>query len=395
MRIRHRRLLAATAAVALASALAVVEAPAGFAAEEAVLAVRDVQPRPSPVVIAFSGLPGTVRAGGAPVEFSVTLRNTADHPLSVPSSVFTVGDTGTGTRQSQFRLEYQSPGATRWQDARVDAADARARWTFDQPAVLSLAAGAEAGYRLRLTVTADAPAGRVAPGFDSVVSDPALPPEQRTTSASSGHPDLVIAPAVAPTSPPTTPPATPAATVEAGFDSVPVSFTAGAEAKPFRLVLTNRSGRPLRVLPAVVFQGESELPSDVVGLEFRAADGQWRGATRVGSQEHPTWLYCTLRTGDRNADTVTLANGESYTIELRLAFTKDAPPRAESLTALAGTLPGEGESAAEAVGQEADFIIVAAATAPPAPTSSATGRAPVATEPSTAPVVPAAAAATP
>ncbi|MFF2547789.1 hypothetical protein ACFVUY_35225 [Kitasatospora sp. NPDC058063] len=395
MRIRHRRFLTATAAVTLASGLAAVEGPAVLAAPQAVAVVPGTRTRPSPVTITFGGLPGTVTAGGAAVEFTATLRNTADHRLDVPSSFFGLADTGAGAGagQGHFRLEYRSPGAAQWQDAGVNAAGTGARWALDQPAVLSLAAGAEAVYRLRLTVTADAPAGRVTPGFDAVVSDPALPPEQRTTGAESGHPDLVVAPAAAPTPVPTTAPATPAATVEVGFEGVPTSFTVGGEAKPFTLVLTNRSGRDLRVVPAAVFQGAAELPSSTVKFEFRAADGQWREATSADSPGHPAWLCLGLRTGDRNADVIALAKGGSRTVEVRLAFTRDAPILFESLVAVADTLPEPGESAAEAVGAAADFITVSATgpTARAAPAFQDPDPGPEAAEPSAAPVVPAAA----
>ncbi|MEV7183165.1 hypothetical protein [Kitasatospora sp. NPDC093102] len=392
MRIRHRRFLTATAAVTLASGLAVAGAPAAFAAPEAVAAAPGAQARTSPVEITFSGLPGTVEAGGAPVEFAATLRNTADHRLDVPSSALVIADTGAGTRQGHFRLEYRSPGTAQWQDARANAADTGALWVLDQPAVLSLAAGAEATYRLRLTVTADAPAGRVTPGFNSVVSDPALPPERRTTSAGSGYQDLVIAPAAAPTTVPTTP----AATAEVGFDGVPTSFAVGAEAKPFKLVLANRSGRDLRVVPAVVFQGAAELPSDTVKFEFRTADGQWREAAPDGSSKHPKRLSYELRTGDRNADVIALAKGESRAVDLRLAFTKDAPVLFESLVPVSGTLPEPGESAAEAAGPAVDFITVTAtgATVAPGPAFPDPGPDPDAPEPATAAVVPAAAAPT-
>ncbi|GAA2997887.1 hypothetical protein GCM10010519_33370 [Streptomyces lactacystinicus] len=397
MRIRHRRFLTATAAVTLASGLAAVEGPAVLAAPQAVAVVPGTRTRPSPVTITFGGLPGTVTAGGPAVEFTATLRNTADHRLDVPSSFFGLADTGVGVGadagQGHFRLEYRSPGAAQWQDARVNAAGTGARWALDQPAALSLAAGAEAVYRLRLTVTADAPAGRVTPGFDSVVSDPALPPEQRTTGAESGHPDLVVAPAAAPTTVPTAAPATPAATVEVGFEGVPTSFTVGGEAKPFTLVLTNRSGKDLRVVPAAVFQGAAELPSSTVKFEFRAVDGQWREATLADSPGHPAWLCLGLRTGDRDADVIALAKGGSRTVEVRLAFTRDAPILFESLVAVADTLPEPGESAAEAVGAAADFITVPATgpTARAAPAFQEPAPGPEVPEPSAAPVVPAAA----
>ncbi|MER7583324.1 hypothetical protein [Kitasatospora sp. NPDC097691] len=384
LRIPPRRFLAATAAVTLASGLAVVEAPAVFAAPGAFPATQGAQAQPSPVTVALGGLPGTVKAGGVPVEFTATLRNTADHRMDVPASSVVIGDTGTGTRQSQLTLQYQSPGGTQWQDARVRATGSGGLWDLDQPGGLHLEAGTEAVYRLRLTVAADAPAGRVTPGFSAVVSDPALPPEQRVSSAI-GFSDLVIAPAVTPT----TPAPKPAATADVRLDGVPAAFTAGGEAKPFKLVFANTSGKDLRILPAIVFRGATELPSENVRFEFRTAGGAWLEGTPGGNSQHPGWLYLGLRTGDKNADAIALAKGETRTIDVRLSFTADTPAMAQSLAALAGSLPGEGESGSEASSPQADVTIVVAAgsTAAPTPTASATPT-PTASRPSTAPVVP-------
>ncbi|WP_459647386.1 hypothetical protein [Kitasatospora sp. Ki12] len=384
MRTRHRRFLAATAAVTLASGVAVVEAPAVSAASGAVATPQGGQAQPSPVTVALAGLPGTVKAGGAPVEFTGTLKNTADHPVDVAAATFVIADTGTGTKQSQFKLEYQAPGGTQWQDAKVNAASVGGVWELGRPAVPHLAAGAEAVYRLRLTVAADAPAGRVTPGFTAVVSDPTLPPEQRVSTALSGYPDLVITPAVAPT----TPAPTPAATPDARLDGLPAAFTAGGEPKPFKLVFVNNSGRDLRILPAIVFQGATELPSEAVRFDFRMVGGEWLEGTPGGNSEHPGWLYYGLRTGDKSTDVILLAKGETRTIDVRLSFTKDAPAGAQSLAALAGSLPGAGESGAEASSPKAGFTIEAAATtAPPAPTSPAAPT-PTTARPSIAPVVP-------
>ncbi|MFE6053592.1 hypothetical protein ACFQ6N_22800 [Kitasatospora sp. NPDC056446] len=383
MRIRHRRFLAAAAAVTLASGLAVTAAPAAFAAPGSVTVAQGAQS--APATVTFGGLPGTVKAGSAPVEFTATLKNAADHPLDVLSSTFVIGDTGTGTKQGQFKLEYQLPGATQWQDAKANTANTGGLWEVAPPAAPHLAPGAELVYRLRLTVTAEAPAGRVTPGFNTNVSDPGLPPEQRVSQAMSGYPDLVITPAVAPT----TPAPTPAATAGVRIDGAPAVFTAGGEPKPFKLVFTNSSGKDLRVIPAVVFQVETELPFETVTFEFQGPGGKWLPGGPGGNSEHPGWLYMDLRSGDKNSDVITLAKGESRTIDVRLSFTKDAQARTGSLVALAGTLPGSGESAAEASSPKAGFTVEAAggSTATPSPTPSAT-TVPTVPQPSTAPVVP-------
>ncbi|MFI9364837.1 hypothetical protein ACIG5E_27880 [Kitasatospora sp. NPDC053057] len=382
MRNQPRRILAAAATAALVSGVALASAPAALAAPAATGTTQGTQAS-SPVTVALVGLPDTVKAGGAPIEFSATLRNTADHQIDVLGSVFTIADTGIGSKPSQFKLEYQAPGGTQWKDATPSGGIAGGLWDIDRTAGPHLAPGAEVAYRLRLTVTADAPAGRVAPGFNSVASDPTLPPEQRTSFAMSGSPSLVIAPAVTPTTPATTP----AATADVRLDGVPAVFTAGAEARPLKLVLTNNSGKDLRLVPAVVFQGQDILPSGTVEFEFQAPNGDWLAGAPGGDSDHPSWLYLGLRTGSKDADVITLPKGGTRTINARLAFTKDAPALAESLVAIAGTLPGAGESAAEASSPKADFNIAgpAGSVGTPAPTTPATGTAPAATDPSTAP----------
>lgn len=378
MRIRHRRFLAVAAVVPLASGLAVVEAPAVFAAPGAVALVRGTQVQPSPVTVVFGGPPATVKAGGAPVEFTASLRNTADHQVDVLSSAFVIGDTGAGTRQSQFRLEYRAPGSAQWQDATASTASVGGFWEIDRSTTLYLAAGAEALYRLRLTVAADAPAGRVSLGFNANVEDPTLPREQRSSYAQSDRPNTVIAPSVTPT----TPAPTPAAAADVRLDGVPAAFTAGGEAKPFRLVFTNNSGRDLRVMPTVVFQGVTELPFETVRFEYQGPDGAWLPGGPGGNSEHPTWLYMDLRPGGRGSDEFVLPKGGTHTINVRLAFTADAAARTESLVALAGSLPGAGESATVGSSPKADFVVMTAAapstTPTPEPTPSA---APVPTEP--------------
>ena len=184
-----------------------------------------------------------------------------------------------------------------------------------------------------------------------------------------------------------------AATADVRLGGVPAVFTAGAEAKPLKLVLTNNSGKDLRIVPVLVFQGQTVLPSETVRFEFQGPNGNWVEGTPRGDSDHPTWQYQALRTGDKDSEVITLPKGGTRTINLRLAFTKDAPALAESLVAVVGTQPGAGESVAEAYSPKADFNIVgpAAPTGTAAPTTPAADTAPAAPDPSTAPVaVPAA-----
>ncbi|MFF4819032.1 hypothetical protein ACFY2K_31145 [Kitasatospora sp. NPDC001309] len=351
------------AAAALASGAALTSAPAALAAPTATAAPQGTQAT-SPVTAAFGGLPDSVKAGGAPIEFSVTLKNTVDHQMDVLGSVLTLADPGLGIKPGQFKLEYQAPGTTGWQAAEERGA---AVWDVDRNGGRHVAAGAEAVYRLRLTVSADAPAGRVGPGFNAIVSDPTLPPEQRISTALSTSPNLVVAPAVTPTTPATTP----AATADVRLDGVPAVFTAGTESKPFKLVLGNTSGKDLRLVPAIVFQGKDLLPSGTVRFEFQAPNGDWLEGTPGGDSDHPAWLCMGLRAGSKDADVVVLPKGGTRTFNLRLAFTKDAPVVAESLLARVGSLPGAGESGAESFSPRADFTIQAA-TGTPAPTTPVT-----------------------
>ncbi|MFH8382720.1 LPXTG cell wall anchor domain-containing protein [Kitasatospora sp. NPDC018058] len=395
MRSQSRRLLAAAATATLVSGLTLASAPAVHAAPTAGTETQGPQVQFSPVTVAFSGMPSTVKAGGAPTEFTAILKNTADHQMDVLGSVFTIADT-IGSKPSQFKLEYQAPGGTQWRDAEARGGINGGVWDIDRNVGPHLAAGSEAAYRLRLTVTADAPAGRVGAGFNAIVSDPTLPPEQRISNAMSGYPGLVIVPAVTPT----TPASTPAATADVRLDGMPATFTAGGEAKPFKLVLTNNSGKDIRLVPAVVFQGQAVLPSGTVTFEFQGPNGEWAEGAPGGDSDHPAWLYIALRAGSKDAAVITLPKGGTRTINVRLAFTKDTPVLSDSLVAIAGSLPGTDESAAEAFSPKVDFTIEAAAgpTGIPAPTSPATSAAPTTpaatADPSTAPVVPAAQATT-
>ncbi|MFJ9770243.1 hypothetical protein ACIRVF_03255 [Kitasatospora sp. NPDC101157] len=389
MRNQPRRILAAAATAALVSGVALASAPAALAAPTAAGATPGTQgaSSTSPVLVTTSAFPAVLRAGTS-VEFTSTLRNTADHQMEATTAFSFSTVRGSGPRPSQLKLEYQRPGSTQWQDARATNTDAGGFWELDEFADrLHLAAGAEATYRLRLTLTADAAPGPASAGLLAMVSDPTLPPEQRTTQAWGSTPFFTVESSTP------TPAPTPAATVDVRLDGVPAVFTAGAQAKPLTLVMTNNSGRDLRIVPTLVFQGQTVLPYETVRFEFQGPDGAWVESTSGGSSDHPTWQYRELRTGDKDSAVISLPKGGTRTINLRLAFTKDAPALAESLVAVAGTLPGAGESPAAAAGPKADFNIVgpAATTGTPAPTAPATGTVPPAADPSTAPAaVPAA-----
>lgn len=404
MRIQHRRFMAVTAAAALASGLALATAPAVSAAAGGTATARTPQAPASPVTVAMDG-PTTVKAGGEPVEFTATLKNTADHRVDATTSFTVAGVRGDGLKQSRLKLEYQRPGGTQWQDATVNNTDAGGGgfWELDQFATqLHLASGAEAAYRLRLTVSADAPLVRFSASLGVVVSDPALPPEQRITSTGSPYLNLTIAPRVTPS----TPAPTPAPRPEARLEGVPASFAAGEEAKQFKLVYTNRTGKDLKVLPTVVFQGQTELTADVLTFEYEAPGGRWQEG-RPGFDSGPGrsgWLYMSRWTGDKGADVLDLPKGETRTVNVRLSFTKNAPAMAESLVPVEGGEPGPGESPNSGFGPKADFTVSAAAGTPEptptptrTPTPTATAPAPGAPSdtPSAAPVVPVAQAAAP
>ncbi|MFI9321399.1 hypothetical protein ACIGXI_16680 [Kitasatospora aureofaciens] len=386
MRNQPRRILAAAATAALVSGVALASAPAALAAPTPAGTTQGTQAT-SPVTVTTSAFPAAVKPGTS-VEFTSTLKNTADHQMDVTTAFSLSTVRGSGPRPSQLKLEYQRPGSTQWQDARATTTDAGGFWELDEFATqLHLAAGAEATYRLRLSFTADAAAGPASAGLLAMVSDPTLPPEQRITQAWGTTPFFTVesgTPAPAPT---------PAATADVRLGGVPTVFTAGAEAKPLKLVLTNNSGKDLRIVPVLVFQGQTALPSETVRFEFQGPKGNWVEGTPRGDSDHPTWQYQALRTGDKDSEVITLPKGGTRTINLRLAFTKDAPALAESLVAVVGTQPGAGEIVAEASSPKADFNIVgpAAPTGTPAPTTPAADTAPAAPDPSTAPVaVPAA-----
>ncbi|MFG2842536.1 LPXTG cell wall anchor domain-containing protein [Kitasatospora sp. NPDC048296] len=386
MRSQSRGFLAAAATAALVSGLALTSAPAAVATPTtepttpAAVATPTAEPTTpatsvptqaphgwaSPVVITTSGFPTTVTAGSA-VEFTSTLKNTADHQLDVTTG-FSVAAAGSGLKPSQLKLEYQRPGSTQWQDGKASNVDTGGFWQLDEVATqLHLAAGAEATYRLRLTFTADAAPGWTSAGLTATVSDPTLPPEQRFTQASGGAPNFTVV-----SSTPTTP--APVGLPDVKVEGVPASFIAGGEARPFKVVYGNHTGKDLRIVPTIVFQGEGLLRADMVRIEFQTQAGDWIAGTPEWHDLPGSQLGVRLLTGSNDADVIALPNGETRTVNLRLAWTTAAPAAAESVFANGWSLGGPGRPERAATSPKAAFRIEAAAgsTGTPAPASPAT-----------------------
>ncbi|WP_405004826.1 hypothetical protein OHV13_11495 [Kitasatospora purpeofusca] len=385
MRIQHRRSLALAAAATLVSGVALTAAPGAAALSRsggtggAVLGAPagvgtpgpvGTPARHSPVTVTVAGFPGTLTAGGPATEFTATLHNSADHAVDVTTG-FVVANVDAGIRENQLTLDYQSPGGASWKPAAAlgSGAGTGATWNLDTFATrLSLPAGASATYRLRLAATADAPAGRATGGFTAVVSDPTLPPETRITEAASPQREFTVA-AAGPTGAPTTAPAP--GVPYLGLDAVPGSFIAGGEPKPFRLTLTNRSGKDVAFLPELTFRGKSLPAAEAVRLEFRAPDGEWLPAVD-GGQGGSGRLTLTLRTGDKEASLVRLRDGESRTLNVRLAFAQDAPAGVLSLLPTGNSLPVAGTgTGVPAAGSAVDITVAAPAPAAPSAVPSA------------------------
>ncbi|MER7843039.1 hypothetical protein ABTZ03_03720 [Kitasatospora sp. NPDC096077] len=390
MRTQPRRLLAVAAAAALVSGLALSSAPAALAAPTAgsttgpttgptagpTAGSTAAVPQGQAVTITTSGMPTTVKAGTS-VELSSTLRNTTDHRVDVMTGFVVSTVRGSGPGPSQLKLEFQRPGDTRWQDAKALGTDAGGQWDLDPFATeLHLAAGAEFTYRLRLTFTADAAPGPAGAALRAVISDPTLPPEQRGAPAWGNTPNFTVESGT-----PTTP--APVGLPDVRIEGLPASFTAGGEAKPFTVVLGNHTGTDLRVVPAIVFQGEGMLRADMVRLEFQTQAGVWIAGTPEWHDLPGTQLGVELRSGAKDADVIALPNGGTHTVNLRLAWTKDAPAAAESVVANGYSLAGPGGTERGTSSPRADFRIEAAtgSTGTPAPTASAGVPAPVATDP--------------
>ncbi|MED7952217.1 hypothetical protein ACFVYP_11045 [Kitasatospora sp. NPDC058201] len=409
MRTQHRRSLALAAAATLVSGAALAAAPAASALPRPAKAdtVRSaqgqgvpgpgVQEQRSPVTVTLDGFPRGFTAGGLAAEFTATLRNSADHAVDVTTG-FTVANGDSGIRETQLRLEFQPPGGAQWKPATPNpGAAVGATWTLDAfNSRLSLPAGGSATYRLRLAVTADAPAGRATAALNAVVSDPTLPPENRISSASSPFSEFVTTAAGGSATP--TPAPAPGVPFLA-LDAVPVSFTAGGEAKPFRLSLTNRSGKEIAFLPELTFRGRALPTAEGTRLEFQTAEGEWLPAVDQGSSAAGR-LTLTLRTGDKDSGLVRLRDGESRTVNVRLAFAQDVPAGVLSLVFTGLSLPqgGGNGSGATATSSAVDITVAGAApSTPQAPQAapSTVGTAPVAepTAPSVAPAGPPAATA--
>ncbi|MGA5820499.1 hypothetical protein ACPC54_21850 [Kitasatospora sp. NPDC094028] len=391
MRYQHRRFLAVAATATLVSGVALASAPAALAAGPATPAPGPTAPGPqgqaSPVVAVTSGFPDTVKAGTS-VEFTTALRNTADHQVNVTTG-FTVASST--LKQGQLKLEFQRPGGTQWQDARVNAASTGGVWELDEFATqLHLAAGAEATYRLRLSFAADATPGPASAALCAVVTDPTLPPWQAPTQAWGGTPNFTVA-----GSTPAPDPA-PAGLPEVRVEGAPAAFTAGGEAKTFQLVYANHTGKDLRILPAVVFQGQNVLRGAATKLEFQTANGDWLAATPEESEIPGTQLPMWLRSGSKDADVIALPKDGTRSVNVRLAFTKDAPVGAESVFANGYSLPAPGEREAGTSSAPIGFRIepAAGAAGTPAPDPAATDATPAAPSAAGVPTVAPAAAVT-
>ncbi|MFF8771683.1 hypothetical protein [Kitasatospora sp. NPDC015120] len=398
MRTQHRRSLALAAAATLVSGVALAAAAPGAAALPrsggATGTVRQGQGTPGPalgpqnqrgpVTAALTGFPAGFTAGGPAAEFTATLRNSADHAVDVTTG-FTVAAVDSGVRETQLKLEYQAPGGGPWKPAALSpGAAVGATWELDTFATrLSLPAGASATYRLRLAVTADAPAGRATAGFRAVVSDPTLPPESRISEANTPHQEFTTV-AAGPTGAPTTAPAP--GVPYLGLDAVPGSFTAGGEARPFRLTLANRSGRDVAFLPELTLRGAG-LPSGAASLDFQTPDGQWIAAAVDNGRSASGALTLVLRAPDRDASPVRLGDGESRTLNVRLGFGPDVPAGVVSVQFAGSSLPLAGGGAGvPATSSSVDVTVAAAAPATPTAATStppADGGAPTASaEPS-------------
>lgn len=379
MRNQHRRFLAVAAAATLVSGVALASAPAALAAGPATPAPGPTAPGPqgqaSPVLATTSGFPTTVKAGSA-VEFTTTLRNTADHQVDVTTG-FTVASST--LKQGQLKLEFQRPGGTQWQDAKVNGASTGGVWELDRFATqLNLAAGAEATYRLRLTFAADATPGPASAALEAVVTDPTLPPGQAPTQAWGGTPNFTVegdGPTPAPS---------PVGLPDVKVEDVPAAFTAGGEAKAFKVVYSNRTGTDLRVVPAIVFQGEGMLRADMVRIEYQTQAGAWIAGTPEWHDLPGTQLGVQLLSGWKDGDVIALPNGETRTVNLRLAWTKDAPAAAESVFANGYSLGGPGRPERGTSSSPVGFRIEAAG-ATGTPTPSATSAAPAPAAPAEAP----------
>ncbi|MFE2723773.1 hypothetical protein [Kitasatospora sp. NPDC059327] len=402
MRTQHRGLLALAATATLVSGTALASAPAALAAPSTARSTQSPQgtrAQSAPVSITLDGLPGTVTAGAAPVEFTATLRNSADHAVDATTG-FTLADVNSGIKETQLKLEFQAPGSGQWKAALLGPGQqVGAVWELDTFATrISVPAKASVSYRLRLAVTAGAAGGTATAAFRAVVSDPTLPPEQRISNPFSEYARFTVLPAGGSNTPTPAPAPGPA---ELSVEGVPVSFTAGGQGRPFKLVVANHSGKDIRVQPEVTVQVEGPLPADAVRFEFLTPDGGWLPAIARQEDPAPGQLHFGLVTGDKEGDLVRLRDGASRTIEVRLAFTEDAPLGSASVQLTGHSLP-EGSGLAATTSSRAVRFTVAAPSAsgtpsaPPSPSASpaapapATPTAPAAasTPPAAAPVAP-------
>ncbi|MFF2656841.1 hypothetical protein ACFVUH_05700 [Kitasatospora sp. NPDC058032] len=339
------------------------------------------QEQRGPVTTTLTAFPTTLTAGGPAAEFVATLRNSADHAVNVTTG-FTVGATDSGVRETQLKLDYQAPGGGAWKPAALSpGAAVGATWDLDTFATrLSLPAGSSVSYRLRIAVTAAAPAGRATGSFRAMVSDPTLPPESRISEANTAPQEFTTV--AAPTGTPTSAPAP--GVPYLGLDAVPAAFTSGGEARPFRLTLTNRSGKDVAFQPELTLRGAALPAAGAVAVDFQTPDGQWTAATVDSGRTAAGTATLVLRLPDRDASLVRLRDGESRTLNVRLAFGQDVPSGVVSVQFAGTSLPLAGGGAGVPAASSSVDVTVAA----PAPVTPTAAPSPSATD-GAAPTVPA------
>jgi LPXTG-motif cell wall-anchored protein len=349
-----RRSLAATAVAALLSATPLLAAPAVFAAPS----VSAADPSSSASMSeAFTGVPKEITAGAAPVEFNAVLTNSGDQDMLFTASLILdpVMDPATFTLQpKQVKLEYFDEKAGKWVASPYSTQGGAAITSNTQNwnTARLTKPGTSWTIKLRLAFTADVPGRTVEARLATATStQKPLEPGDGPARPASFTFALKAAAGNSPKPPTVDPklpeqPANPGSAVvqpnpskgngpAVSFSGLPGNIVVGAQPAEFRVTVKNTTGRDLGFTPAVWLAGGAggqQLRAAQVDLQARGlGSGAWgkvhlnEGADEDGVNVVSGW-FGSQDPEDPNAWTgFVIAAGQEITLDLRIAFSKDAP----------------------------------------------------------------------
>ncbi|WP_345674157.1 LPXTG cell wall anchor domain-containing protein [Yinghuangia aomiensis] len=308
---------------------------------------------------AFTGAPKQIVAGAAPVEFNAVLTNSSDQDILFTSELFLDSTTGPvfTLKPEQVKLEYYDEKTSKWVASRYspDSGAPITSNTLDWGTARLTKPGTSWTIKLRLAFTADVP-GRsmqarlgTSPASQTPLNwgnSPARPATfDFALKAAAGNSPKP--PTVDPSLP--TQPANPGSAVvqpnswkgngpAVAFSGLPGNIVVGAQPAEFRVTLKNTTGEAIGFTPSVSLTsaaGGAPLRASQVDLQAQGLGSTTWGKVHLfegpGADDDPgsnvvSGWFGVQDPEDPNAWTgFDMAPGQEITLNLRVAFSKDAP----------------------------------------------------------------------